>query len=290
MKTIRLFGVDIQVKQDDPQDTITTNNDEASRKRKLSPYQEEDDYDDHSFIPKKPKLLRLSDDGEEAVPPSEFHPPPVTTDDAICGRRKLATPSPNQEEDDDPEGGGEEAVPPRKLAVGSSIQEEDYDLLPLSIKHQTLRFFGVYTSINQEDHAAIQNPNQEGLHPPEGNLVLMFKKKLTSSDVSRNHNRLLITKRSSLMAALTEEERGRVEVDGGDNLRVVTTDPDGDEYILKLKRWAGSGALVLIHEWGKLVRANGLESGDSVQGWGYRIAIDGEFRLFLFTIKNLSKS
>ncbi|KAL1540020.1 hypothetical protein AAHA92_24435 [Salvia divinorum] len=290
MKTIRLFGVDIQVKQDDPQGTITTNNDEASRKRKLSPYQEEDDYDDHSFIPKKPKLLRLSDDGEEAVPPSEFHPPPVTTDDAICGRRKLATPSPNQEEDDDPEGGGEEAVPPRKLAVGSSIQEEDYDLLSLSIKHETLRFFGVDTSINQEDHAAIQNPNHEDPDPPKGNLVLMFEKKLTSSDVSRNHNRLLITKRSSLMAALTDEERGRVEVDGGDNLRVVTTDPDGDEYILKLKRWAGSGALVLIHEWGKLVRANGLEIGDSVQGWGYRTAIDAEFRLFLFTVKNLRKS
>ncbi|KAG6400537.1 hypothetical protein SASPL_137377 [Salvia splendens] len=323
MKTIKLFGFNLLAKQHDHQDTISTN-DGASRKRKLSPNQEEDD--DHSFIPKKPKLC---DDGEDAVPPSDFHPLSVTTDDAISGKRKL---SPNEEEDDgdsfipkkpkllrliddgklaagspNPE---EEAVPPRMLTEGSSIQEEDCDL-SLSTKPGIFKLFGVYISIDQkghtvtqnpnhddqeeevEDQAPIQNPNQEDVEeeetpdPPEANdLVFMFEKELTCTDVARNHNRLLITKRASLklMAALREEERGRVEANGGDNLRVLTTDPNGVEYMLKLKRWSGSGALVLKHEWGKLVRANGLQMGDSVVGWGYRV--DDEFRLFLFIVKN----
>ncbi|XP_042013071.1 uncharacterized protein LOC121761495 isoform X2 [Salvia splendens] len=335
MKTIKLFGSSLPAKQHDDQDTITTN-DDASRKRKFSPNQEEDDDDDHSFIPKKPKLCDDGEEGEDAVPPSDFHPvsvttgeddegeetvhplSSVTTDEAILGKRKSSF---NQEEEDDDDDDSfipkkpklatespnpEEAVPPRMLAKGSSIQEEDYDL-SLSTKPRMFKLFGVYISIddqeghtviqnpNQDDQAPIQNPNQEeeeeeeeeAPDPPEGNdLVFMFEKELTSTDVARNQNRLLITKRTSLrlMAALTEEERGRVEVNGGDNLRVVTTDPNGVEYILKLKRWAGSSALVLKHEWGKLVRANGLQMGDSVVGWGYRV--DDEFRLFLYIIKN----
>ncbi|KAL1540044.1 histone H3.v1-like [Salvia divinorum] len=115
----------------------------------------------------------------------------------------------------------------------------------------------------------------------------MFEKKLTSSDVERNQNRLLISGCvSDLMASLTEEERGRVELNGGrDYLRVVTRETsNGVDYTLHLKRWAGSGALVLKHEWGKLVRANGLQMGDSVVGLGYRV--DAEFRLFLTIFKN----
>ncbi|KAG6402774.1 hypothetical protein SASPL_134987 [Salvia splendens] len=295
--------------------SVTTGEDDGDAVSPISAFFPEEGND--LFIPKKSKLLKLSDDGKEGE--ETVHPlSSVTTDEAILGKRKSSF---NQEEEDDDDDDSfipkkpklatespnpEEAVPPRMLAKGSSIQEEDYDL-SLSTKPRMFKLFGVYISIddqeghtviqnpNQDDQAPIQNPNQEeeeeeeeeAPDPPEGNdLVFMFEKELTSTDVARNQNRLLITKRTSLrlMAALTEEERGRVEVNGGDNLRVVTTDPNGVEYILKLKRWAGSSALVLKHEWGKLVRANGLQMGDSVVGWGYRV--DDEFRLFLYIIKN----
>lgn len=114
--------------------------------------------------------------------------------------------------------------------------------------------------------------------------VQLFEKVLHRSDIDPLQNRLLVTGSSVLMAALQEEERERVGVNKKDFLRVMTTDQNGGVYTLHLTKWPTSGATVLIREWKVFVRANQLEIGDSVQGWGYRVA-GGEFRLALSIVR-----
>ncbi|KAH6767605.1 hypothetical protein C2S52_018588 [Perilla frutescens var. hirtella] len=129
-------------------------------------------------------------------------------------------------------------------------------------------------------HPRILEGIMEHQHP-----ILLFEKKLELSDVLGSH-RLLITKSDGeqLMAALTEEERGKVGINKDDFLSVATTDnTHGVEYDLHLKMWPASRAIVLIHQWTKLVTANGLQKGDSVQGWGYRKQ-DHKFCLALVVI------
>lgn len=82
-----------------------------------------------------------------------------------------------------------------------------------------------------------------------------------------------------------EEERRKVD---DDRLRVLTIDPQGNEYALHLKRWHAVDMIVLYHEWRKFVGANRLQKGDSVQAWGYRR--QGEFRLALSVIRKAQQN
>lgn len=126
---------------------------------------------------------------------------------------------------------------------------------------------------------------QERPIPVISNPVLMFDTKLEYSDVGRNQNRLLITGDDRLMEALTEPERER---ERSEFLEVITMDPRGVEYTMRLKKWpaemGGDAVVELGHEWFKLVSGNGLKKGDSVQGFGYRTN-NNQFRLAIVIFK-----
>lgn len=129
----------------------------------------------------------------------------------------------------------------------------------------------------------------EAPHPnelPENLPKLLFEKRLEESDVRKNQNRLLITGSERLEAALTEEEMRMVE-SKTDELEVITTDPRGVDFKLRLKNWPSMRVKVLKYEWFKLVAANGIKKGDTVQGWGYRAA-GHQFRLAIKVNPNTS--
>ncbi|KAL7083501.1 hypothetical protein ACP275_14G167000 [Erythranthe tilingii] len=139
----------------------------------------------------------------------------------------------------------------------------------------------------QEPPAPLPPPMQRRIQDRGGSdPVFLFQKDLTCSDVNPGLNRVFINRSEKLVEALTEEERRMVNnEDYYSGLRVFTTDQHAEDrdYEMELTKWnVGSYMIVLKREWMKFVRANNLQEGDRVEGWGFRV--QGVFYLGLNAI------
>ncbi|KAL1539998.1 hypothetical protein AAHA92_24416 [Salvia divinorum] len=106
-------------------------------------------------------------------------------------------------------------------------------------------------------------------------LFPRFDKTLEAIDMS---NTLFVSGSERVMRFLTEEERGKVEIEGF--LEVPTEDQSGNGYMMRLRQSSiFIGVAEISGEWFKLVSHNKLKKGDWVYGWGYRK--DGQFRIVI---------
>lgn len=174
---------------------------------------------------------------------------------------------------------------------------EDHHDHPIIKKRKvtTIRLFGKNINVvsnkprkhpeNKQPSAPLPEPILEAIQRRGGaDPVFLFEKTLEQWDVERGQNRVYVTKSGKLIEALTEEERQKVDRDK-DSLDIPTVDPYGNEYVMQLTRWHSVGEDVIKRDWSKLVRANELEAGDRVEGWGYRRDDDGIFCLALTIFK-----
>ncbi|KAG6437861.1 hypothetical protein SASPL_102791 [Salvia splendens] len=120
------------------------------------------------------------------------------------------------------------------------------------------------------------NPNPAAPIPAQG---LLFEKKLSATDATRDQLVITGAHRATLVAFLRDEERNLVEGIGV-GLLIRTTGGNGVEYILELKK---TKKMLYFNRWQVVAASHQLNIGDSVQGFGYRAA--GEFRLHLNFIK-----
>ncbi|XP_057809180.1 uncharacterized protein LOC131023651 [Salvia miltiorrhiza] len=97
----------------------------------------------------------------------------------------------------------------------------------------------------------------------------LYRKRLEKCDVSRHHNRLLVTGSERLIGFLREEEAAAV-LDGS-GLTLVGVDGGGNVYDnLAMKKWASLNTVVINSGWKEVVAKNNAQKGDVVEIWGYR--------------------
>ncbi|XP_057960508.1 B3 domain-containing protein At1g05930-like [Malania oleifera] len=121
-------------------------------------------------------------------------------------------------------------------------------------------------------------------------VVLVIQKKLSSTDVSRNHNRLSIPLRQVKSEFLTAEEKdlclSQRNASGkklaGMEVPLVMVDRPHVQYLdefmgIQLKKWdmkkekgSTSSCYVLVSEWNDIVARTGLRSNDDIQLWSFR--------------------
>ncbi|XP_059310659.1 putative B3 domain-containing protein At3g49610 [Lycium ferocissimum] len=166
----------------------------------------------------------------------------------------------------------------------------------------TIRLFGKDIEAEEEQksiklfgqriflHATLNNNNNQQhynrciyLPPPNmfeaiqfvrgSRLVYIGRKKAENSDINRNLARFFIpaTYTMKILNDLTESERKKIEnEDNEKGLKVSIMDPLGNFHDMNFTRWKSLDRLVFNRGWNKLVAANELLTGDTVDLWHFR--------------------
>ncbi|KAF3780207.1 hypothetical protein EJ110_NYTH38232 [Nymphaea thermarum] len=103
-------------------------------------------------------------------------------------------------------------------------------------------------------------------------------KKLTATDTTSHHNRLLFRREDVhdlVFEELSESERRLVCEEGGKGLLVPTLDEAGRPWALVLIHWSSNGSYVLKKDWSKLVDSNGFHAHIDIEIFSFRQRTSG---------------
>jgi len=143
-------------------------------------------------------------------------------------------------------------TPRRRVTIVSPTPPLSPELLDLSVEFKNL-----FTELNDYD------------------LNFLMHKKLFSSDVKPNNNRLSIPTSEIKCDFLTKDEimkldeKEKKKIIG---LEVTVLDPCLREYTLPMKKWTmKSDTYNLVKEWNKIVAANNFRVDQELQIWCFRV-------------------
>ncbi|KAK4339391.1 hypothetical protein RND71_040853 [Anisodus tanguticus] len=103
--------------------------------------------------------------------------------------------------------------------------------------------------------------------------VYIGRKNAEYSDINPNLARFFIpaTYINKLLPDLSVLEREKIEsIDDDKGLKVTVMDPQSNFHAMNFTRWKSLDRLVFNRGWNKLVLANGLKNGDTVDLWHFR--------------------
>lgn len=120
-------------------------------------------------------------------------------------------------------------------------------------------------------------------------VKLVIEKELSKTDMEKHQNRLLIPRAQANVEFLTEEEKATLNEKHGNHyigmevpmiywktkelMEAPLMEPRLDSSTIWLKNWksGNKNALVLASPWTKIASENGLEIGNIIQLWSFRV-------------------
>nr|XP_023918430.1 B3 domain-containing protein At2g31720-like [Quercus suber] len=119
-------------------------------------------------------------------------------------------------------------------------------------------------------------------------VKLVIEKELSKTDMEKHQNRLLIPRAQVNVEFLTKEEKASLNEKDGNHyvgkkvpmiywrtkeLAAPLMEPRLDSSIIRLKNWklGNKNALVLASPWTRIASENGLEIGNIIQLWSFRV-------------------
>lgn len=172
------------------------------------------------------------------------------------------------------------------LQLGSETKSLQNHTQFKKLKHHKKRTLSHTPSISKNPKASQQADPQD--MPNEFKNIIMAKKgsdvkfviqkKLSKSDMSGRFARLSIPKGQMIAEFLSEDEQMSLqqkEEDGAryKGMKVQLIQPSLNECSISLKKWkqGSNNSYMLTSPWNQTAKNNGLEVGDIIQLWSFRV-------------------
>ncbi|KAL6497387.1 hypothetical protein OROGR_029316 [Orobanche gracilis] len=99
-------------------------------------------------------------------------------------------------------------------------------------------------------------------------VVFVIEKRLYLTDVSKSHGRLTVPHRQVNNKFLESHEQD--ELNSGKGIRSALLQPSLEECEITFKSWNSNSTYVLVNNWNRVRRDNGLMVGKTIQLWAFR--------------------